>query len=470
MPFQLQPFSDVALDEPRLRDLLRRHDESTIPALDRLWRYYRNPRVASVNNTSHVAQAAGLPARLTHPASGDPADRREIVIENDIAWRLHAMVDFLLGAPVSVISTASDESLRTRIEEALDAIFEASGGVALLQDMALLAAIYGHVGLLLRTGDLHRAIESGVASARASIDELAPFLRIELVPAPRVIPLPDPTDYRRMLGVIITHRRRDESAERDEQIVEIITPAQRQLYIDEQLVESERLRHTSLPYIHIQNISQPLRFAGLSEVEALIPLQDELNTRLSDRANRVTMQSFRMYLARGVDTMREAPSLRIAPGQLWTTDNPDAGVDAFGGDVAAPGEDNHIEQVRQAMDKTSSVTPIAAGVLGGKVGQLSSENALRIAMMGLISKTARKRLTFGSALAQLAALILETLDFTGALPTQRRDRDVRVEWPETLPQRELERVQAAEIKERLGVPAEQLRAELGYSPLDPGVE
>ena len=45
-----------------------------------------------------------------------------------------------------------------------------------------------------------------------------------------------------------------------------------------------------------------VRFEGLSDVEPLISLQDELNTRLCDRANRVTMQSFRMWLGKGIDT------------------------------------------------------------------------------------------------------------------------------------------------------------------------
>ncbi len=39
----------------------------------------------------------------------------------------------------------------------------------------------------------------------------------------------------------------------------------------------------------------PLSYEGLSDVEPLIPLQDELNTRLSDRANRVTYQAFNMF-------------------------------------------------------------------------------------------------------------------------------------------------------------------------------
>ena len=53
--------------------------------------------------------------------------------------------------------------------------------------------------------------------------------------------------------------------------------------------------------IHIQNLPQPFFYAGQSEIEPLIALQDELNTRLSDRANRVTFQSFKMYLGKGIE-------------------------------------------------------------------------------------------------------------------------------------------------------------------------
>ena len=57
---------------------------------------------------------------------------------------------------------------------------------------------------------------------------------------------------------------------------------------------------------------------GMGDVEPLIGLQDELNTRLSDRANRVTMTSFQMYLGKGIDDFVKRP---IGPGQMWATDN-----------------------------------------------------------------------------------------------------------------------------------------------------
>ena len=92
-------------------------------------------------------------------------------------------------------------------------------------------------------------------------------------------------------------------------ITEIFTPDARLLYEDGQLIEHapNDVSPGQIPIVHIQNISQPFRFEGLGEVEPLIPLQDELNTRLSDRASRVTMQSFKMYLVKGIDGAARFP-------------------------------------------------------------------------------------------------------------------------------------------------------------------
>ena len=67
---------------------------------------------------------------------------------------------------------------------------------------------------------------------------------------------------------------------------------------------------------------------------SLIPLQDELNTRLSDRANRIAMQSFKMYLGKHIENFADLP---VTPGRMWSTDNADADVIEFGGDSACPG-------------------------------------------------------------------------------------------------------------------------------------
>jgi len=151
-----------------------------------------------------------------------------------------------------------------------------------------------------------------------------------------------------------------------------------------------------------------------------------------------------MFLAKGLEGFGEEGAAPIAPGQVWSTDNPDASVEAFGGDAESPSEDSHIQQIREAMDKTSAINPLAAGLLRAKVGQLSSENALRITLMGTFAKTARKQAIFSRGLTELAQLILRAFDIAGVYRTDPADRGIRVEWPEPLPRPENQRLESVD--------------------------
>jgi hypothetical protein len=173
-----------------------------------------------------------------------------------------------------------------------------------------------------------------------------------------------------------------------------------------------------------------------------------------------------MYLGKGIEGFTERP---VGPGQMWTTDEKEASIEAFGGDAASPSEEAHIREIREALDKASAVSPLAAGLIRAKVGTLSSENALRITLMGLLAKTQRKRITYGRGLAELAELILHALDLTGVLKTKPSDRRVQVVWPNPLPEDSSRRLADARLKVELGVPREQVLAELGYASSDEGV-
>ena len=212
--------------------------------------------------------------------------------------------------------------------------------------------------------------------------------------------------------------------------------------------------------VHIQNLSQPFYYEGLSDVEPLIPLQNELNTRLSDRANRVTFQSFKMYLGKGIDNFTQRP---VGPGQMWSTDNPDASITEFGGDGASPSEEAHIAEVREAMDKASTVSPLAAGLLRAKVGNLTSENALRIVMMGLLAQIDKKRLTYGHGIERVCEMVLHAADVYGILPNKPEERGVRLDWAEPLPDTDSQLLRNALMKLEVGVPRQQVFTELGYA-------
>ena len=499
MAFELEPFAEIGLSAQALGRMLDAHDRTERPRLARLWSYYRNPEAPRLTlndepgGRRRLAQERGLPGRLTGRRDGlfdDRAPAREIVIENDIAWRVHAMVDFMFGKPISFLSTAADESKRDAIQKILDAVFEASGGIALLQDMALLGSVHGHVTLRLRTDGL---LGDGARSPGGDLDrvlEQASKLRVEVVEAPRGVAALDAADYRKLDAFVLrapmpgavndnTPRGRFFESIRERvgisrrgnngELLEIVSASWRQVYAGGRLIVDEANPLGVIPVAHIQNISQPLRYEGQSEVEPLIPLQDELNTRLSDRANRVTMQSFKMYLAKGLDGFGDGSAPVVGPGRVWTTDNPDASMQTFGGDASSPSEEKHIDEIRAAMDKTSSVTPLAAGVVEARLGNLTSSTALRITLLGLLAKTARKQVTYGRGLGEIAGLILRAVDIAGVFRTGARDRGVRILWPESIPTDEREALESARIKLELGVDRGRVLAELGYEPTDPGV-
>ena len=214
-----------------------------------------------------------------------------------------------------------------------------------------------------------------------------------------------------------------------------------------------------IPVVHVQNVAQPYYYEGLSDVEQLIGLQDELNTRLSDRANRITFQSFKMYLAKGLEGFEGKP---VSPGRMWCTDNVDASIEQFGGDSASPSEKLHISEIREAMDKISGVTPVVAGVLKNKIGNLTSGVALKMTFMGMLAKTTRKQLTYGRGLREIGQIVLHALDVCGVYPTDKNERDFDVVFPSPLPENLMEKLEEAQVKKELGVSKEQILRELGY--------
>lgn len=481
-------------------------DERSVDAglhFGKLWDYYQNSmhetsgaggidRAGNETSKSYVqSQEMGLPARITgmvYSSGQMPSGRRvediarkEVVIENDIGWRINAMVDFLFGKGVSLVSKAPEEGKRRELEQIIKAVISANGGVGFFQDMAVLGSVYGFVDCIVRPGEgigLEGNTNSICKSSFESILESASRIGLELIEAPRALPVLDENDYRkidyyvqnfyqqknsisgeegfwgRLTGRGQTGRRRASSM-----ITEIIGADCWQRYEGKVLTGEGENVLGIVPVVHIQNVAQPYFYEGISDVEQLIGLQDELNTRLSDRASRVTFQTFKMYLAKGLDGFMDQP---VGPGQMWSTRNPDASIEAVGGDDKTPSEDRHISEIREAMDKVSGVTPVVAGVLKNKIGNLTSGVALKMTFMGMLARTARKQLTYGEGLKEICRMVLGVLDAHGVYSTSQAEREFEVQFPNPLPENMMERLEEARIKAELGVSKEQVLTELGY--------
>jgi len=448
MGFELDIFQDSQLQSDFIEWLVDEQSISAQSHFEKLWLYYANPNMEAagagassrkLNQSGHryvQAQEFGLPARITGLERSANAgifgarcinqvQRKEVVIENDIAWRVNAAVDFLFGKPVSFVSKSPDGQKSAEIEVIIKALFAANGSIGFLQDMAVLGSVYGFVDCFVRPGE--KIIECVTSSSPqtpssdsrkpGSFDDvlkLARTIDLELIEAPRALPVLEENDYKKIryyvqhfgqrrnalnrknsfLSRLLSAGGRSGATRQTVAVTEITSPDAWQRYEDRQLVAEGVLPWGFLPVVHIQNIAQPYYYEGLSDVEPLIPLQDELNTRLSDRASRITFQSFKMYLGKGIEGFEDKP---VSPGRMWYTDNPEASIEEFGGDAETPSEGLHIAEIRESLDKISGVTPIVAGVLKNKLGNLTSAVALRLTLMGMLSKNERKRFTSGDA-------------------------------------------------------------------------
>ena len=510
MKLDLANFADPQLSEAFVAYLVREVAPDRALHFQRLWSYYKNeltmlgvglPEVPRGGNwvasarPYFQAQEFGLPTRITglshlgYGGTGVPepeTSRKEVVIENDIGWRIDTGVHFLAGRPVGMESLALRPEDARRIEAVLGAVWSSSGGLALLQETALLGAVYGFVDLVIRvrpdSGDAATdgARDEGGGNSgdgRAVALQAGRAVSIEAIEAPRILPLLSEDDYRRLRLWIQVYRKetnrlaggglldrllgRGGARSEEVEAIEILSPTWWQRYEDGVLVAEGENPLGDVPVVHIQNLPHPGQYAGAGEVEPLVPLQDELNTRLSDRANRVTFQSFKMYLGKGIDGFEDRP---VAPGRMWATDNPDASIEAFGGDAESPGENAHIAELREAMDKTSGITPLAAGLLRDQLGNLSSATALKVVLMGMLARLERKRTLYGAGLIEANHKVLDTLDRLGIFRTAPEDRATRLHWPDPLPENLSEKLAEAKAKRDLGVPAETVLRELGYEP------
>jgi hypothetical protein len=166
-----------------------------------------------------------------------------------------------------------------------------------------------------------------------------------------------------------------------------------------------------------------------------------------------------MYLGKGIEGFENRV---VSPGRMWSTENPEASIEEFGGDPGSPSEECHIQHVREAMDKASGVASVAAGILKGRIGNLTSAVALKVTLMGVLAKTERKRKSYGKGIADICRLVLLAFDKTGIYPNRPDEREIEIHWQSPLPENLIEKLQEATLKQQLGIPQEQILKELGY--------
>ncbi len=452
--------------------------------------YYANPMSAvPADNTElsdrfyRQAQERGLPIRITGQRSSNPhcvdSQRKEVVIENDIAWRIDTMVDLLLGHSPLIESVATDAGTRRDLTATFRAVLDSAGGTSLLQEIATLAAIYGFADIVIKPDDTAATgVRLEVVDPLTAVPIVDPLSAADLLAYARVIDLTPPAAARLLLQPGV-HAPRTiagldpatfSNTANHQRLIELYFPSGWARLLQGRLIASGEsggvgTAAPGLPVVRFANVPsrRPWQAVGQTggrgEIEPLIPMQDELNVRLSDRAYRMALTSAPMFLAAGIGDMPRVP---LGPGRVWSTDNAAAKIMTFGGDPGVPSEDMHIGDVREALDKISGVSPIAAGAIKQKLGNLSSAAALRVTLQSLTTKTIRKRAAYSQGLGAVARQIFELLARTGRIAHRPEDWGIEVLWGPILPEDASEQLAQAQAKINLGIPARIVLKELGY--------
>jgi hypothetical protein len=245
--------------------------------------------------------------------------------------------------------------------------------------------------------------------------------------------------------------------------LECWTPTGYRLVVGERVVREGPNPYGFIPFVHVANLQPPNSFWGESDLTHLIPLNRELDERMSDQADLIRYHADPPIVFRGIEEHSDLP---VGPGTVWDLPR-DADVALLEWRGNAPAVQDHIDRVLRAIYDVSE-TPRTSF---GDSGRLLSGVALETELQPLVHRTLRKRVGWTAALRACArAMLLLTVRFgLGGTGEGLGAEQIQVVWPQMLP-----RDDDADVQRNLTLVQAGLRsyhtamAELGE--LDPASE
>jgi hypothetical protein len=233
------------------------------------------------------------------------------------------------------------------------------------------------------------------------------------------------------------------------EVVERWTAAEFHLLVGDQEARRGPNPYGWIPFVHVPNLQPPNRFWGVSDLQDVIPINRELNERVSDQADVIRYHADPPTIFKGVT---EHSDLAVGPGTVWDIPS-DADVKLLEWQGQPPAVQAHIELVFRSLYEVSETPRTAFGDSGR---QALSGVALETELRPIIQKTLRRRVFWTRALRRRNALILrlaEQYGVSGARPGLFAPYHSRVIWPPMVP-----RDDAQEVRNNVALVAAGLRS------------
>lgn len=232
-------------------------------------------------------------------------------------------------------------------------------------------------------------------------------------------------------------------------VVERWSPERFALLVDGRVARSGPNPYGGLvPFVHIPNLQPPNAVWGVSDLRDVMPLNREINARLSDQSESIRYHADPPVIFRGVT---EHSDLAVGAGTVWDVPA-DADVHLLEWKGQPPTVQAHVELLFRALYEVAE-TPRTSF---GDSGRLLSGVALEMELRPLIMRTLRKRVFWEVGLRRRNALILALARQFGLLPGSQPDLpSTRILWPPLVP-----RDDAAEVQQNIALVQAGLRSRL----------
>ena len=202
---------------------------------------------------------------------------------------------------------------------------------------------------------------------------------------------------------------------------------------------------------------------GRSDLLPAIPIQDAINKELADMLIASEFAAFPQRVLMGVDVPKDPETgeplpgveLKAAVSRFWAFDNENAKVAEF----SAANLSNYVAPIEMLIRHLAAQTRTPPHYLLGEIVNASGD-ALKAAETGLVAKVRRKQIDFADTWEEAIRLALRV---SGAAVPAKASAAETI-WGDPEYRSEGEVVDAAVKRRTLGIPLEQIWADIGYSP------
>ena len=251
---------------------------------------------------------------------------------------------------------------------------------------------------------------------------------------------------------------------------EVVTRDTISYYIDNELVEEIPNILREINIVQIKNIPLAGESRGQSDLKSIIPLQKELNAKVTDVSDIINYHSAPITIIQGA----KSKNLEKGAKKVWGGLPKDAKVYNLELNSDLNASNSFISTIKTAIHELSN-TPEDS--LGGKSAVSNTTGvALQIKYAPLLEKTWLKRQTYGGGIKDVCRLVIKLLRVKGSDEERKllndlmatsegikKVFDITVTFPDPLPKDEMVQLQIIAQKMNLGLEEpEGALKELGY--------